>query len=181
MDYNSNINQDIKGMLVQREVYHRLTTMMTEVKDFGDWQEDFDALHYSIDYEMCIHDNYLSELSMDELGGLAEGYFLPTQDKSREELARDIFNYLKDEDMLDDFLNDNNIDPEYYEIYEYWAVSDYLAEKLKGHGEPVAEIFDFNVWGRGTSGQAILLDYVISKIAEDMEILDGQPNAWEKR
>jgi len=54
---------------------------------------------------------------------------------------------------------------EYTEIYEYWAVTKWLAEKLKEKGEVVFELWDFHVWGRQTTGQAIKLDPVIQEIA----------------
>ena len=53
---------------------------------------------------------------------------------------------------------------EYPEIYEYWAVTEWLAEKLKEKGEVVFELWDFHVWGRQTTGQAIKLDPVIQEI-----------------
>ncbi|MCD6402661.1 hypothetical protein J7L36_02310 [bacterium] len=54
---------------------------------------------------------------------------------------------------------------EYPQIYEYWAVTEWLAEKLKEKGEVVFELWDFHVWGRQTTGQAIKLDPVIQEIA----------------
>ena len=38
-----------------------------------------------------------------------------------------------------------------------------------------------NVWGRGSTGQAILLDWVVAQIAIEMEILEGQANDWSKK
>ena len=73
-----------------------------------------------------------------------------------------------------------NIDLEYREVYEFWHVSDFFADKLRENGETVTEILDFNVWSRCTSGQAIMLDSVIETIARDMEILSGQAYEWSK-
>lgn len=55
---------------------------------------------------------------------------------------------------------------QYPEVYEYWAVTSWLADKLREHGEPVAEFGLTHVWGRGTTGQAIALDYVIEQITK---------------
>lgn len=66
------------------------------------------------------------------------------------------------------------------EIYEYWLVSEYLGNKLKAKGEPVLEWGLHLIWGRTTTGQAILLDGVISEICEDMEILEGQKYSWKE-
>ena len=56
-------------------------------------------------------------------------------------------------------------DGEYPEIYEYWAVSNWLADKLKEQDEIIFEMLDFNVWGRQCTGQAIYMDNVIEEIA----------------
>ena len=67
---------------------------------------------------------------------------------------------------------------EMQEVFQWFIVSEYLANKLSEKGEPI--IRDENIWGRGTCGQAILLDYVITEICAEMEILQGQKNSWEK-
>lgn len=65
------------------------------------------------------------------------------------------------------------------EAYEWWFVTNWFAEKLAAHGEMVIRGWH-NVWGRTCTGQAILLDYVIGKIAEEMGILEGMENDWSK-
>lgn len=77
------------------------------------------------------------------------------------------------------YVLESDATEEFNEAYEWWFVSDYLAEKLAEHGEMVIQGYH-NVWGRGCSGQAILLDWVIGKIAEEMEILEGMENDWSK-
>jgi hypothetical protein len=62
------------------------------------------------------------------------------------------------------------------EPLEWWLVTGWFEEKLKGYGEVFVEIFGETWWGRTCTGQAILLDYVIGRIGEDMEILEGQDN-----
>jgi len=64
------------------------------------------------------------------------------------------------------------------EIYEWWAVSRYLADQLRGYNECILEFGNNTYWGRQTTGQAIYIDGVITSIAEDMEILEGQANSW---
>ena len=64
------------------------------------------------------------------------------------------------------------------EILEYWIVSPWLGEKLREKGEPVLERWGGWIWGRTCSGQAILLDNVISEICYEMEILEGQQYEW---
>ena len=54
---------------------------------------------------------------------------------------------------------------------EWWKVSNWLIEKLEEEGEPV--IRDFNIWGRTCSGQAILLDGVITAIQTKTKYMEG--------
>lgn len=52
------------------------------------------------------------------------------------------------------------------DIFEWWVVSDWLANKLKEQGEPIIDN-DFGTWwGRTCSGQAIYMDGVINDIYE---------------
>lgn len=51
------------------------------------------------------------------------------------------------------------------DIFEYWSVSQWLAEQLKDRNEPVVtDFYGFPVWGRTTTGQAIKMDHVIRDI-----------------
>lgn len=74
----------------------------------------------------------------------------------------------------------DNIEPEFPEIYEHWAVTSYLSRRLKAKGEAVAQVLGFHVWGRCCTGQAIKLDNVIGEIAAELEILHGQRNDWSE-
>jgi hypothetical protein len=65
------------------------------------------------------------------------------------------------------------------EIYEYWIVTPWLGEKLRDKGDPVLERWGGWIWGRTCTGQAILLDSVISEICYEMGILEGQPHEWK--
>lgn len=59
------------------------------------------------------------------------------------------------------------LDPEEREVYEHWAVTDWLGKKLEARGEKVD--FDFaglTIWGRTTTGQSISMDSVMSDICE---------------
>lgn len=54
------------------------------------------------------------------------------------------------------------------EIFEWWVVSDWLAKRLEAHGEPLL-INDYGTWwGRTCTGQAILLDFVIEQIYDEL-------------
>ena len=59
------------------------------------------------------------------------------------------------------------LDPFTDEILEWWLIDSWLAERLRQEGEVVIEEYGCYWWGRSTSGQAICLDSVIQKIAEE--------------
>ena len=53
------------------------------------------------------------------------------------------------------------------EIFEYWAVENWLAKQLEKQGEIIFDCLDFIVWGRQCTGQAISMDGVIKDIAKN--------------
>ena len=63
------------------------------------------------------------------------------------------------------------------EAYERWLVNGRLADKLKEKGEMFVEIEGEERRGRQTTGQAILLDYVIGDIYADLYATDKLINA----
>lgn len=67
------------------------------------------------------------------------------------------------------------LDPYEWEIYEQWAISDYLAQKLRERGERIGKLAGLDVWGRTTTGQSIAMDDVIRSIVHDAQaaIADG--------
>lgn len=74
-----------------------------------------------------------------------------------------------EEDEIDkarDYIRDN---AERREVYEWWAVSQWLAERLKERGYIVVDEMGggLYVWGRETTGQAIYMDYAIQEITND--------------
>lgn len=60
------------------------------------------------------------------------------------------------------------VEPHELEVYEHWAVSTWLADKLIAKGERVDTDFaGLNVWARTTTGQAISIDSVIEAIVAE--------------
>lgn len=72
-----------------------------------------------------------------------------------------------------------NANGEMQEICEWIHVSNYLHDRLRGKGHPVWNDGSVYVWGRTSTGQAVLFDDVISEICKDMEIFEGQKNEWK--
>lgn len=57
-----------------------------------------------------------------------------------------------------------------HEIYEWWAVSEWLADKLQAHNEPILRNSLGTWWGRTSTGQEVIDDAVIITIAYEYEI-----------
>jgi hypothetical protein len=62
---------------------------------------------------------------------------------------------------------EHGFEPEPHEIYEWWGVTPYLAQRLSGIGQPILDN-DFGTWwGRTCTGQAIYIDHVIARLLRD--------------
>lgn len=163
MDYNSTKNQEIKAKLVQRNIIHVASTMISELSSNDQFADEIMEKFYSVpDCEGAVED-YLYDITEEEQRELLEEYEVDSpEDLDSEQVC-----------------NDKDLEYGYLEPLEFWIVDDYFGDKLKEKGQIVDDFLGFTIWGRQTSGQAILLDYVIGSIAEDMEILEGQSNSWE--
>lgn len=65
--------------------------------------------------------------------------------------------------------DDNDIEPYAREVFEHWAVTDWFADQLLERGEKVDKDFGgLCVRARTTTGQAIAADYVLERIAADL-------------
>lgn len=71
-------------------------------------------------------------------------------------------------DELSELIGQEDDEGNMPEVYEYYIVTSWLAEKLKARGELVAEFFNLVIWGRQTSGQLIYMDAVIDDIAREL-------------
>lgn len=69
---------------------------------------------------------------------------------------------------------------EYNDVFEWYIVSEMLGEKLKARRHVIFERYPAPVWGRCTTGQAIMLDGVIDNICHEMGILEGQEYEWSE-
>lgn len=74
----------------------------------------------------------------------------------------------------EDVCRHDGIEPHEMEVYEHWAVSSWLAEKLAAKGERVDTDFaGLNIWARTTTGQAIHADAVIGAIVTETGYAGG--------
>lgn len=154
---NNSVNQNIKGDFINREVYACLTREVEFILSTESRESPF---------------------SYDDI----ENYYIsvcPDCGSEIEETEND-----EDETVYKctscDYESDEQPDTEAQEIYEWYLVSEYLADLLKDKNEPVIITYNSCYWGRCCSGQAIKLDGVITDICSDIEILDGQKYEWNK-
>lgn len=195
-DGNSTVNQQIKGKLVGREVNMCLSYLMQELfkasnmissRDVDLPQlEDVENFYSYPEWNKTVvgEDLYFqggTESKKDE--------FLKEFDRLEEESAE-----LLEKEEISETTHDRNVEQineareefegienEPQEVYEWWAVDEMLFNNLRDKGEPVLEYANMYIWGRTCSGQAILLDHVITEIAADMEILEGQAHDWSRK
>jgi len=175
-DYDSVKNQEIKRRFVEREVIYNVSTLIYELAKKAEVldSEDYEELMRIIekpDYETAVEDDPNCHVQYSKK---LDGYVWINKDTH--EISESFGTY---DEACEGCVQANGLDYDYLEIYEHWIVSDFLARKLKAYGEAVGEILGLTVWGRATTGQAIYLDYVISRICEDLEILEGQRYEWE--
>jgi hypothetical protein len=168
-------NQEIKRKLVDREVIYNVNELMDELSrtHMDEFLEKFcgydykEPVGYHIDNEMTVVE--AMDWLIDECGEM------PYTGNAKDQLKR----YLDDHNLYNEFADDEGIEGDPVEIFEYYIVTEWFGRKLKEYGEIVEDFFGLTVWGRQCSGQAILLDGVIDRIANDMEILVGQENEWK--
>lgn len=114
--------------------------------DFDDWAEEVDR--------NLVEDqraDLIAELDTDAAGFVA----------ALAQAARD------GDRVADDATDESQIDREDFrrEPLEFWAVDDHAAHMLRERGETVEDLLGIKVWGRVTSGQMIMQDYVVRSIA----------------
>ena len=70
-------------------------------------------------------------------------------------------------DGLDDWREAVQDIAEPEEVYEWWEVGGWLAERLEEAGEVVLRNGYGDWWGRCTTGQSVSLDYIIQKLGAE--------------
>lgn len=182
-NYDSIENQEIKGRFVAREVMTCFSYEMDAIlkassehslKELPSY-DDIENPYYFDDEEVrySIIKEYANNPDTFNRRVKTKGDFEVFINSLNEEELRQL--------CLEFGIDISDMESKPHEIYEWWIVSDYLFRKLKKYGEPVLEWGNNYYWGRTTTGQAISLDYVISQICEDMEILAGQKYSWERK
>ena len=148
-NWNSSRNQELKGQFVEREVVACASQLVYELSDNDAYRELISEEFYSTPDWDNMKDNFIGNLDEDEEKEICEHFNVENITEIGEQ---ELCEYA-------------DVDFEYLEPW--------LGRKLKEYGEIVSfDFFGFTIWGRCSSGQAILLDGVISRICEEMEMLE---------
>lgn len=152
--------------LVDREVIHIASSLIEYIRaNPGQWEDEL----FQLSERHCDHSERIDEIDnlIDEIETLID-----TSEADEAVVYQSSIDELQAErDQLEE-------DSQPQEVLEHWIVSSWFGDKLREHGETVADVLDFCIWGRTTSGQSITADEVIRSIASEMEILPGQPHEW---
>ena len=192
-NYNSSVNQNIKDVFVSKNVFSCVNTMVEYILQKG--HEDINAPFTYEDitnYKDCVcssckESNSFKKMDMTDIDIQqdSEGLYICPACKCEYETEEAAINCCDTNNLYqcancgqilsyEDYIN---LDTEEQEVYEWYIVSSFLSNRLNIKEHCI--IKDFNIWGRGTTGQAIYLDNVISEICYEMEILEGQKNEWK--
>lgn len=187
INYNSTVNQQIKRDFVGREVWACISDLADFLfsDDIGTYaQYDEFSNYWQLRCPECGLANCFDDVDIDEIEieHTDEGYVCPVcEDVHDEEDDARLCCWHPGTEFMrcscGAVFDKNNLDEEPAEVLEWWIVSPWLGDKLRDYGEVVLERYGGWIWGRQGTGQAILLDYVIGRICEDLEILDGQPHS----
>lgn len=165
LDVNSVVNQEIKGKFVAREVKacfsYEMDAILKAEQRIGDGLPTYEDIENLYEYK-CPEcgEGYADLDSIENPHG-------EDSDEDKKYFCRWCKEYF-----------DHEPESEPQEIFEWWIVTEFLYDKLKAKGHPVLEWGNNYYWGRCTTGQAIMLDGVISEICSEMEILEGQKYSW---
>ena len=66
---------------------------------------------------------------------------------------------------LDQYGQDNNLEPEYDQAYEFYSVSDHFVAMLQDSEHCSNDILGLSVWARYCTGQSIALDHCVQLAA----------------
>jgi predicted RNA-binding Zn-ribbon protein involved in translation (DUF1610 family) len=117
---------------------------------------EFVALHVILNASMLVDD--LLNANLLSIDDVENHYYYPCPECGSEMILRDtkvVYRYFC---TACDHSQKEEPEQEAQEVYEWWFVTEWLFEQLKAHGEPVINSRYGYLWGRGATGQAILLE-----------------------
>lgn len=164
--------------MVQREVLCCMSSMVgTLAKGYGAVNRGFGYEPFESLADLCEQASELAAPVLDyEEAALQEGWIRSPYESAcfiKRQAGADDEGPAKTDANLPDawerLCNELEIDPYEWEVFEHWAVSAWLAEKLIAQGEKVDNDFaGMAVWARTTTGQAISMDGCVQRIYKEM-------------
>lgn len=174
---DTSLFQRVCGAFVRKNVLYCMSALMYDIGQHLEesakiFDEDYDTMlgwYQQDDWDEPVS-YYISSLDRDEVVAYLEGRSIQCNDDEdvatlREAMLEDI----RSEGALQDFANENNLDPHVTEVYEHWLIDSYFAEELKEAGEIIFEFENMTIWGRTTTGQSISMDYVIEHMVKELD------------
>lgn len=176
---------------------------LSQVVGSADWREAFSEdqdetrlLFERYAYEEAARQFVMVDADLDDLEAVADEYgdwqdvlataglpegiddvdeYVEAHPEAEQTLRGVVWALLEDahDDACKEVCGEHSLDVEPQEVYEHYVVSDWLGRKLKARGEVVQDFAGFTLWGRCTTGQAILLDGVIEEITAEL-----WPSEW---
>lgn len=185
---NSSNNQRIKGQFIERELHCNVNSMVEFIlkAESGEAPFTIDDIENLYSYpewsgNVLGESLYFSGGSEDDRNTFLEEFDRLTEDNLESNNSGEISDvtYTRNCDIIAEARQEvEDLETEPADIFEWYKVTGWFCEKLKEQGQPVIE--SENLWGRTCTGQAVLLDAVITRICADLEILEGQANEWKK-
>lgn len=172
--YCSASYQDAVRKLVDREVHYCVSHLISGLAQLntGDYDDDILSVCFQDDWTEAATE-HTCELDRDECIEILEAISIEVFDSETVETLREAIDANIEDETIDaqEFCDDHNLEPITHEAYEHWLVSNWLADKLEERGEMVCrDIYGLTIWGRCTTGQAILLDGVMCNIYDSMDV-----------
>ena len=164
IELTENEMQDRCGKFVENEVVYCISSLVEDLQEKELLNiEDFENLTVDNDVEIEELQEKIEELNS-QLEELEEE--IENDDTLDNCLIKDrvaVMNSLEIsvqrlESQIEELEETNS---EVKEIYEYWIVTKYFMNKLSEKGYCVCDSDYFPIWGRETTGQSILLDWII--------------------
>lgn len=174
MNNNTEPTQEQLSEFVGREVITCASQLISQSfhadneHNQNEYQEEIITLSSNDDWNSAAREHIYYGMCESELNDYLEEQhdLIGIVTNNTEELKDLVYKHIEDDE---EFCQEFNLDPHQNEVLEHWIVSQWLGAKLEAQGESVVyNCFGFTIWGRTCSGQAIMLDGVISTIYKEL-------------
>lgn len=158
--YPQNIHE-IAENIIKHDVYLNVSYLVSELARNDQYMDELLQVMCKDDYNAALFEwwnnaDKKEQNSLLEYANIDGGEYENINDLIADADCQDLCDYIHE-------------DPFAIEALEHYIVSDWLADKLEEQGEMVlCDFLGLNIWGRTTSGQAIILDGIMQRIAEGL-------------